>query len=76
MSKLIETKGIQVLEATYGENCRVARGNVTKHIASVCNGKNSCTYTIDYTVIRDPAVSCAKDSIALSYGDGRSLRLK
>jgi hypothetical protein len=61
VSKPIETKGVQVLEATYGENCRVARGNVTKHIASVCNGKNSCSYTIDYTVIGDPAVGCAKD---------------
>lgn len=52
---------IQVMEATYGGNCRVSRGNVTQHIASACNGRNSCTYTIDYTIIGDPAYGCAKD---------------
>jgi hypothetical protein len=49
------------MEATYGGNCGVLRGNVTQHIASVCDGRNSCTYTIDYTIIGDPKYGCAKD---------------
>ncbi|MBX9259308.1 hypothetical protein H1Q63_36235 [Desmonostoc muscorum CCALA 125] len=53
--------GIQIVEATYGGNCHVSSGNVSRHIASVCNGNTSCTYTIDYTVIGDPAYGCKKD---------------
>jgi len=31
VSKPVEATGIQVIEATYGGNCRVAHGNVTNY---------------------------------------------
>ncbi|KAF0184251.1 MAG: hypothetical protein FD163_1825 [Hyphomonadaceae bacterium] len=53
---------IRVTEATYGGNCQgVTRGNVTSHIAQQCNGKSSCDYQVDYSVIGDPSSGCPKD---------------
>jgi hypothetical protein len=38
---------IRVLEATYGGNCTgVAKGNVTKFIASACDGTDLCNYRV------------------------------
>ncbi len=54
------TAGIQIISATYGGNCGVKQGNVTSHIASQCNGKKQCDYTVDHKVIGDPAYGCAK----------------
>ncbi|WP_146138406.1 hypothetical protein [Chamaesiphon polymorphus] len=72
VSKPVNASGIQVVEATYGGNCRVTRGNVTNQIASACNGNNSCNYTVDYTVIGDPASGCAKDySVQWKCGGNR-----
>ena len=40
---------IRVLEATYGGNCAgVAKGNVTKFIASACDGTDLCNYRVYY----------------------------
>ena len=40
---------IRVLEATYGGNCAgVAKGNVTKFIASTCDGTDLCNYRVYY----------------------------
>ena len=75
---------IKVIEATYGWNCRnakpwrghaitVSRGNATGHIAAECNGKEDCTYYVDYKKLGDPAVNCPKDYEVI-YGcipDGR-----
>ena len=63
---------IIVLEATYGGNCGVPRGNVTQHVAKQCDGNSQCRYVPNYKVIGDPAYNCKKDYI-LSYrcsGDG------
>ncbi|MGH9906095.1 MAG: WSC domain-containing protein, partial [Pyrinomonadaceae bacterium] len=77
-----KTNGIQVVAGTYGANCprekfgdKIARGNVTAHLASACNGKDSCDYRIDYTVIGDPAVFCKKNYVAeWRCGDGSPVR--
>lgn len=55
---------INVVAGTYGENCGATRGNKTSHLAAQCNGKKQCNYTINYTVIGDPAVGCGKEYIA------------
>jgi hypothetical protein len=55
---------IRVIAATYGRNCGVPYGNVTNHLAEVCNGKTVCEYIIDFRVIGDPAAGCAKDYVA------------
>jgi len=52
---------IRVIAATYGANCRARYGNVTDHLAEICNGKAECEYVIDFRVIGDPAPGCAKD---------------
>ena len=52
---------IQVIEATYGGNVGARRGNVTSAIAQACNGRATCTYTIDYRVIGDPVPGRGKD---------------
>lgn len=55
---------VQVLSATYGGNCRAAQGNVTNFLAAACDGKESCSYRVDYAVLGDPAPGCAKDYVA------------
>ncbi len=55
---------IQVVAGTYGRNCGTSHGNKTEHLARACNGKSRCEYTINYQVIGDPAVGCAKDYVA------------
>src|SRR5262245_20824290 len=53
---------IRVLEATYGGNCAgVAKGNVTKFIASACDGTDLCNYRVYYkNMDDDPAAGCKK----------------
>lgn len=51
---------VNVVSATYGGNCGAAAGNVTAQLAAACNGRSTCTYTIDYHVLGDPAPGCAK----------------
>ena len=53
---------IRVLEATYGGNCEgVAKGNVTKFIASTCDGTDLCNYHVYYKKMGgDPAMGCKK----------------
>ena len=59
-----DRRGIQVIAATYGRNCGTPHGNVTNHLAEICNGKGTCEYYIDFRVIGDPAGGCAKDYVA------------
>jgi hypothetical protein len=53
---------IRVLEATYGGNCEgVTKGNVTKFIASTCDGTDLCNYHVYYKKMGgDPAAGCKK----------------
>jgi hypothetical protein len=53
---------IRVLEATYGGNCAgVAKGNVTKFIASACDGTDLCNYRVYYKDMGgDPSTGCKK----------------
>jgi hypothetical protein len=55
---------IKVIAATYGRNCGAPYGNVTYHLAEICDGKARCEYLIDFRVIGDPAGNCAKDYFA------------
>ena len=55
---------IKVIAATYGRNCGAPYGNVTNHLAEICDGKATCEYLIDFRVIGDPAPNCAKDYFA------------
>jgi hypothetical protein len=54
---------IRILEATYGGNCEgVAKGNVTKFIASTCDGTDLCNYHVYYKRMGgDPAMGCKKN---------------
>ncbi len=51
---------IRVIAATYGENCGAPYGNVTDHLAEICNGRERCEYFINLAVIGDPAPGCMK----------------
>ncbi len=55
---------IKVIAATYGGNCGAPYGNVTNHLAEICDGKGICDYVIDFRVIGDQAPNCAKDYVA------------
>jgi hypothetical protein len=57
---ILGADGIVIESATYGGNCGVPEGNATSHIASRCNGKFKCQYTVDHKIIGDPAYGCAK----------------
>ena len=53
---------IRILEGTYGGNCAgVTKGNVTKFIASACDGTDLCNYRVYYKNMGgDPAAGCKK----------------
>lgn len=63
--KVLTDGTIEVLEATYGLNCRPAAdvepGNATRKLGEVCNGTRSCDYRILVDILGDPANSCGKD---------------
>ncbi len=52
---------IRVLSATYGGNCGAEAGNVTGDLASVCDGRPICAYTIDIRRLGDPSPGCPKN---------------
>jgi hypothetical protein len=58
------SSSIRVIAATYGRNCGAQYGNVTRDLATVCEGKVMCEYTIDTRTIGDPAFGCPKDYFA------------
>jgi hypothetical protein len=68
-------KGIQVVAATYGENCNAPAGNITGAIGKICNGHGDCAFQVNPATIGfDPASKCEKD-LKISYicapSDGR-----
>src|SRR5262249_33582830 len=54
------TNVIRILDATYGGNCAgVAKGNVTRFVASTCDGTDLCNYRVYYkNMSGDPAPDC------------------
>ncbi|MDE2133312.1 MAG: PDZ domain-containing protein [Alphaproteobacteria bacterium] len=71
---------IQVLAGTYGGNCpaqefSTGRGNVTSKLSEACDGKTTCGYVVDYRVLGDPSVGCAKTYVAeWTCGDSGRVR--
>ena len=67
------TNAIRVVEATYGGNCTgVAKGNVTKFVASSCDSTDLCNYRLYYKNMGgDPAPGCKK-AFRASYVCGKS----
>ena len=67
------SNAIRVLEATYGGNCTgVTKGNVTKFIASACDGTDLCNYRVYYKNMGgDPAAECEK-AFRVTYVCGKS----
>jgi hypothetical protein len=57
-------RGVHVVRATYGGNCRVPSGNATYAVAQACEGRSRCEYVVDYKVIGDPSYGCRKDFVA------------
>ena len=53
--------GISISSATYGKNCGAPAGNSTKHLRTACDGKDTCPYNVDVSVLGDPAAGCSKD---------------
>jgi peptidoglycan/LPS O-acetylase OafA/YrhL len=58
--------GIRVTSATYGANCNARRGNATRTLSKICNGKDECEYIVDVNALGDPAPGCAKN-FAVDY---------
>ena len=69
------TNAIRVVEATYGGNCAgVAKGNVTKFIASTCDGTDLCNYRVYYKDMGgDPAAGCRK-AFRVNYICGKNTK--
>lgn len=70
--------GIKVQSASYGANCNPGlQGNRTKLMGSICNNKNACNYSYDFTQTGgDPAGGCPK-TLDIDYtcgNDGPSKR--
>jgi hypothetical protein len=67
--------GIDILTASYGENCRhvtppppavnmFRRNNAAKFLRNACRGQMRCSVQIDVNIIGDPVQGCAKDFTA------------
>jgi hypothetical protein len=65
---------IQVMWATYGQNCGVPQGNVTHYLARMCNGQPSCSFPVNHEAIGDPAFGCKKDFIVTYTCGGNILQ--
>jgi hypothetical protein len=63
---------ITVVQATYGANCGVPAGNVTRQLAAACNGKAMCSYAIDVRVLGDPRFGCEKKYVARWQCSGKT----
>ncbi len=49
---------INIISATYGNNCGGKKNNVKNEVSKWCNGKFYCSFTPTHI---DPAVGCRKD---------------
>jgi peptidoglycan/LPS O-acetylase OafA/YrhL len=58
------TFGMEILSATYGQNCGARIGNATADVRAMCHGKSGCSYVVDVTRLGDPANGCQKDFTA------------
>ena len=66
--------GVHVIEATYGgtaipvyNGCpAIAPGNVTAPVYAACQGQKTCVFTVDQSLIGDPAEGCWK-SFEVTY---------
>ena len=58
------TATIKVVSATYGRNCSAKPGNATVQTSTACDGRSSCDFTVDTTVLEDPSPNCVKDFVA------------
>lgn len=56
---------VEILQATYGSNCKVPVGNVTKKVQARCNGLVNCGYRVNPGVLGDPARGCRKDFLVI-----------
>jgi hypothetical protein len=54
---------IYVILATYGYNCGATPGNVLDDVKRRCQGNLNCEYTVDASLVGDPAPGCPKDFI-------------
>lgn len=55
---------IKVVSGNYGRNCNGKAGNATALLSKSCDGRDSCDFAIDTTVLEDPAPACSKDFAA------------
>jgi hypothetical protein len=55
---------IKVVSGTYGRNCNAKAGNASAPLSKACDGRGSCDFTIDPSVLEDPAPACNKDFAA------------
>lgn len=67
--------GIDIVSATYGENCGARRGNATAAVRAACGGKSSCTYVVEVSRLGDPASGCQKDFRATYHCPGSAATL-
>ena len=56
---------IEVTSATLGQNCGAPRGNVTEKVATICNGKETCSVPGSMVNNPDPAFGCPKSFAAV-----------
>jgi hypothetical protein len=63
---------IQVVAATWGQNCHAPYGNVTSYLQAACDYKSTCDYPVTHDTVPDPAVGCGKTYVAEWRCDGDS----
>jgi len=51
---------INVISATFGENCGVPKDNILQWVRSACSGKGQCNFVFDYLLLGNPAPRCNK----------------
>jgi hypothetical protein len=51
---------INVVSASWAENCGAPKDNVLQWVRSACSGKRKCNFIFDWRMLGNPAPACAK----------------
>jgi hypothetical protein len=57
-------QSIEVLSGTYGSNCGLPRGNLSRDLTRQCDGKQTCSYELGDRSGSEPVKQCRPDFLA------------
>jgi hypothetical protein len=66
---------INVVGASWGQNCGAPKDNATQWVRSACAGKRECNFAFDWRLLGNPAPTCQKQfSVAWTCSENGNAR--